>query len=460
MKRLSSTRLIAAAAAIAAAVLYFLPAPPGAPDGVMRAAAVVVLTIGLLATVALPEYLTALIFFFFSVVLAIAPPNVVFSGFFSGAVWLVFGGLILGVAIETTGLGRRMAGTLERFFARSYVRLIAGTVFLMFFLAFLMPSSIGRVTIMLPIVLALADRIGFVAGSNGRAGLVLAVGMGTTTPTFAILPASVPNVALAGAAEAIHGLQITYTDYLVLHFPVVGMMSALALTVLIVLLFPARMTPQPRTREAGPFSSGERRLLVVLAISLVLWATDRLHGIAPAWVALGAGIFCALPGAGIIPNGPLLQRMNLGAILVLAGVIGLGAVVTHTGLGKVLAERLIVLLPIGSGGDFPTFLSVVGLGAALEFVTTLPGQPAIMTAFADTIAAATGWPLLTVIMAQVPAWTLMLFPYQAPPLVATRAISDLPIRSFVRLLVPFALFGWIVMLPLQYLWWRFLGYFT
>ena len=60
----------------------------------------------------------------------------------------------------------------------------------------------------------------------------------------------------------------------------------------------------------------------------------------------------------------------------------------------------------------------------------------------------------------MPAWALMMFPYQAPPLVATRAISGLPVRKFARLLVPFALFGWVVMLPLQYLWWRFLGYFS
>lgn len=454
---MTSSQWIAAASAVLAIIVYFLPDPQGA-SGIMPVASVVILTIGLLSTAVLPEYLTALIFFFLSVVLAGVAPNIVFSGFFSGAVWLVFGGLILGVAIVSTGLAARIAGSLETIFAGSYARIITGTVLLMVGLSFVMPSSIGRIMIMLPIVLAYADRLGFGEHSKGRSGLILATAMGSLTPTFAVLPASVPNVALAGAAEAIHGIQISYGAYLLLHFPVIGFVSTVILPVFIVLLFPDKVPPSDHRPHAGPLSSAERRLLGVLFISLVLWATDRLHGISPAWVALGAGIFCALPGTGILSREPLLKRMDLSPLIFLAGVIGLGAVVTHSGIGKMLADHLITVLDLRSGSGFQTFVAVVGLGTVMELVTTLPGQPPIMTSFADTIAQATGWPLLTVLMTQVSAWALVMFPYQAPPLVATRALSGMPVRVFLRLMIPMAVFGWVVMLPLQYLWWRYLGY--
>ena len=150
--------------------------------------------------------------------------------------------------------------------------------------------------------------------------------------------------------------------------------------------------------------------------------------------------------------------MNLGTVLFLAGVVGLGAVVAHTGVGALLGRELIGIRPLGSGSGFTTFASLVGLGTALELITTLSGLPAIMTPFADTLSQATGWPVLTVLMTQVPSWGLLMFPYQAPPLVATRAMSDLPVRLFIRLLVPFAIFGWLIMVPLQYGWWRYLGY--
>lgn len=458
MSQFPVSKLIAAAATVAALALYFLPAPAGVPQHVMHTAGIITFTIGLLGTVALPEFLTALIFFVLAVVLGAAPPNVVFSGFFSAAVWLVFGGLILGVAIDQTGLGKRIARSLVRLFAGSYPGLIAGTVWVMGLLAFVMPSSVGRVTIMLPIVLALAHRLGFEPGSRGRAGLTLAVALGTLTPTFAVLPASVPNVAMAGAAEAIYGIQINYSQYLVLHFPVIGLVSLIALPILIVLLFPGHTAPLTEEDGHMPVTAAEWRLVALLLAALALWATDSVHGINAAWVSLGAGILCLLPVVGVLTPHEALDRMNFGPILFLAGVIGMGAVVTHSGLGRVVGDALLRLLPLDHGGGLQRFASLVGLGVGMGVVTTLPGQPAIMTALAGTLAKGTGWPLLTVLMAQVPSWTLMMFPYQAPPLVVTMAISRLPVSSFLRLLLPFAAFGWLVMVPLQYLWWRYLGY--
>lgn len=452
------SRSIATVAVIAAAILVVMPAPEGVSPLLLRTAAIVTLTIGLLATVALPEFLTALIFFFLCIVLAVAPPEVVFSGFYSGAIWLVFGGLMIGVAIETTGLGARVAWILERRFAGSYFRAVMGTVLLMLILSFLMPSSLGRITIMLPIVMALADRLGFVPGTKGRIGLVMAVAMGSLTPTFAILPASVPNVVLAGAAEAIHSIQFTYSEYLILHFPVIGIVSTLALPVFICLLFRDRIRPQNAESERKPVSPEEMRLMVVLILALSLWVSDSVHGIAPAWVALGAGIVCALPVIGVMPPGLVVQRVNFGPILFLAAFVGMGAVITHAGLGEALGRWLIGGLHFSKESRFSDFASMIGLGVVLQLVTTLPGQPAIMTTFAETLAVATGWPLLTVLMTSVSAWALVMFPYQAPPLVATRALSGIPVSAFLRLMLPFAAFGWLVMVPLQFFWWQFMGY--
>ena len=453
-----TSNILALLLSLVALTIFFVPDPVGMSDGTMRAAGVLLLVLSLLATVALPEYLTILIFFFLALVMAIAPPQVVFSGFLSGAAWLVFGGMILGVAIEATGLGARLAGLIERLFSQSYLHLVAGTVLIMLVLALLMPSSVGRVTIMLPIILALAKRMGFREGSNGHAGLILAVGVGALTPTFSILPASVPNVVMAGAAEAIHGITFTYTEYFLLHFPVIGLGTLVILPLVIFWLFPDQVLKQKKPDEPRALGSGELRLIVVLTVALVLWATDSLHGIAPAWVALGAGILCALPGVGILSDGLLLPKLNFGTFIVLAGVIGVGAVVTHSGLGTIVGKYLIASMELGEGDDLKTFAGVIGLGWVLEIITTLPGQPAIMTSFAPTIADATGWQLRTVLMAQVPAWALVLFPYQAPPLLATRAISGLEIRKFIRILFPMALCGWFVMVPLQWLWWSFLGY--
>ena len=452
--------LIASLSILMGVVLFFTSPPDDIAPVVMRTAGVVIIAVSLFATAVIPEFLGGLIFFFLCVILTIAPPNIVFSGFFSGAVWLVLGGMIIGIGIEVSGLGTRLAGKLERVFGGSYFKLICGTVLLMLVLAFLVPSAVGRVTIMLPVVLALAGRLGFKEGSNGRAGLILSVGMGTLITPFSILPANVPNVVLSGAAEAVHGIQFSYTDWLLLHFPVLGVIGFIGLPIAIYFLFPdkieKRLIKEPEVLQ--PWSFNEKKLLVLLFITLGLWATDNLHGISPAWVSLGAGIVCSLPVIGVLPAGQVISKINFGPIIFLASVIGMGAVVTQTGLGESLAHFLISKVDLTEGAGLKKFYSVIGLGWFLQLFTTLPGQPAIMTAVSEPIALATGWSLPTVLMAQVPTWIMVIFPYQAPVLVVTRVISGLAISKFMKLMIPFAIFGALVSIPLQYYWWKYLGY--
>ncbi|MBK17381.1 MAG: sodium:sulfate symporter [Rhodospirillaceae bacterium] len=440
--------------------LFFTPPPAGIDPVVMRAAGIVTLTVGLFATAAIPEFLSALIFFFLCVIVALAPPNVVFSGFFSGAVWLVLGGLIIGVGIEVSGLGARIAGKLERLFGDTYVRVIWGTVLLMSLLAFLMPSAVGRVAIMLPVVLALADRLGFETGSNGRAGLILAVGLGTLILPFSILPANVPNVVLAGAAEAAYNIRFSYTEWMLLHFPVSAIIGLVVLPVSIILIFPDKVAERPSDTvdDHQPWSFNEKKMLILLICTLLLWVTDNRHGASPAWVSLGAGIVCALPVVGVLPAPQVMQKMNFGPLIFLAAVVGMGAVVIDTGLGNFLAQQLTSQINLASDSGLEKFASVIGIGWVLQLVATLAGQPAIMTAISEPIAAATGWSLTNVLMMQVPAWALLIFPYQAPPLVATRAISGLAISQFLKLMLPFALVSALISVPLQYLWWQFLGF--
>src|ERR1700761_4942738 len=120
------------------------------------------------ATSALPEYLTALLFFAAVAVFRSAPPEVLFSGFQSEAFWLVLGGFVLGTAIRKVGLADRIARMLAASLSGSWFRMVLGVVLVTYALAFVMPSNMGRITLLMPIVMALADRAGLRAGSRWR----------------------------------------------------------------------------------------------------------------------------------------------------------------------------------------------------------------------------------------------------------------------------------------------------
>jgi len=88
---------VLAGVAIAAALLV-LVFPP-LPSGETRALALIIAALGLWATGAVPEHITAVGFFTMAMLFAVAPPAVVFGGFDSAALWLIFGGLVMGVAV-------------------------------------------------------------------------------------------------------------------------------------------------------------------------------------------------------------------------------------------------------------------------------------------------------------------------------------------------------------------------
>jgi di/tricarboxylate transporter len=208
--------------AIAAAGLGFGLAAAGFSGRQAVAGAAIVFVMVCWATDALPEMTTGLAFFALALLGGIAKPASIFVGFASSAFWLVLSGMLIAQAMTVTGLGRRIAARIAAPVSGSYPRLIFGTVLITYALAFLMPSNIGRIVLLMPIMLAIADRLGLREGRPGRTGVVLAVGFGTFILSTTILPSNVPNLIMAGAVEAVYGVRLAYIDYLVLHTPVLG----------------------------------------------------------------------------------------------------------------------------------------------------------------------------------------------------------------------------------------------
>ena len=274
-------KLITAILTLLCGLLLIILQPAGLTLQQATGAALVLFAILFWAMAILPDYLTALIFMLAAILFSVAPPEVVFAGFSSAAMWLIFSGLVFGMAINSTGLGQRIAGTLSQQVNGSYVRLISGIVIASVLVGFVMPSSLGRAVLLIPIVMALADSCGFKPGSKGRTGTALAGALGCHVPTFAVLPANVPNMVFIGAAETIHGVTPGYSEYLFLHFPVLGLLKAALIIGLILLLFPDTPQQQPvQTTQPGG-NGGQRKLIIVLGIALAFWFTDSIHHISP-----------------------------------------------------------------------------------------------------------------------------------------------------------------------------------
>ena len=446
---------------VAATTLVALAVVLAQPLGMSREAALTaglaLFVIGLWATGVVPEYLPALLFFLVAVLARLAPPATVFSGFASPAFWLVFAGVVIGMAVNRTGLGQRLAQRLTGWFGSRYGVVIAGLVAVGTLLAFVMPAALGRVVLLMPIAMAMADRLGFAPGSNGRTGIALAAGMGCFIPAFGILTANVANLVLAGAAEQQYGLRLTYGTYLLLHFPVLGLGKATAIAALILWFFPDRSTTPPPAPARPAMGGDERRLAIVLTLALTFWATDFAHHVSPAWVGLAAAVLCLFPPLGIMPQ-KAFADMNWGPVLYIAGILGFSALVAAPGLGDALAAGMMAVLPLDAAAPARGFATLAMAGMALSAAVTIPAVPAVLAPLAHDFARAAGLPVETVLMVQVLSFSTLLFPYQGPPLVLAMALGGVRFADGTKMTLALAAVTVLVLMPLDYLWWRLLGW--
>lgn len=454
-KLLGGALLAAAAAALLAQIVGAGAAGGGAAGWALP---ILLATIGLWLGGFLPDHVTALGFFALLLLFKLAPPEVVLSGFTSSALWLVLGGLVLGLAMEETGLAKRLATLGRGLEGLSYPRLVAVVVALGVGAIFFMPSATGRILMLLGIVAPLARHLGYAPGTRGHAGLMLAAAFGTFMPAFSVLPSNVPNMVLAGTLEKLTGSSLTFVDFFVLHFPVLGLGRALAVWGLVCLLYADKPGPVEGTGVAapGPMNRGERRLTAILLTAVGLWVTDSWHHVSPAWVALAGAVLCLTPGLGMLGRDSF-RKINAAMLFHIAAVIGLGTVANNLGLGAWLAESILGWMPLSGQGGVHDWAVLVALPMLLGVLTTAPGVPAVLVPMSDVLTARSGFSAIDIAMMQVPGLSTILLPHQVPPLMAAIPVSGVAYHEFVRMCLLMAAIAVVVLLPLDVLWWMALG---
>jgi di/tricarboxylate transporter len=452
------TSLIATVAALGGFALMF--APPFSGDIVLRAAGLTIFAIGLWAAGTFPPGITAIAFFALAILSRAQPPAVVFSGFDSSALWMVFGGMVMGVCVTHTGLGERIAKSLARGMSSSYFGILSVIALAALLLSFLIPSTMSRVVLLVPVIAILAQRLGFGPGSRGRTAMVMTFVLVTFSAGGAILPALMPSMVLAGMAETLYGAPFTYGGFLFIHFPVLGLVKAALFVGLIGGIW--RDDPKPvavDTSASPPFSTQEKMASVIMGGSLLLWMTDSWHGVNPAWVALAASALMLIPSLNLLPPRSLNEKLDWSMFLYTAAALSLGTIAAKSGLSDRAGHALLAHLPIVPNADFTNFMSLSLLSSLIGLIVTNPGVPAVLSPLAQDMAAATSMPLLSVLMTEPVGFLNVFLPYYASPVLVGIQMGGVKFSEGTKVCLVTAFVIVLLLLPLDYLWWRAIGMF-
>lgn len=203
---------------------------------------------------------------------------------------------------------------------------------------------------------------------------------------------------------------------------------------------------------AVPLLPGGQNNALALALAAIgLWATGAIPEYITALAFFTFAMLFKVAAPGVIFGG-----FESAALWLIFG--GLGALVDKSGLGSLLAEAIVKVVPLAPNAPAMNFASLSAVSTVVGLATTLPGVPAVLTPLAAQMSQISGLPLESVLMSQVLGFSNPLLPYESAPLVVAMQLGGErqgPAQLMCILLAAATIF---LLLPLDFFWWRLLGW--
>ena len=339
-------------------------------------------------------------------------PSLALSGFSTGSWWVLLAVLFYGFAMQRTGLAARISYYILSLFPATYSGILAAFFVIGAVLSLGIPSMTVRTAIMVPIAWALVRSLGLQPRGRGSALIMLTTVEMAVVPGCGLLYGSLYGPVVASIFEVKH-LTLSYLAYArVLELP------TLLLCALIVfgnqwVLKPERAldtSPQfARTKlgELGSMGRAELTTALIVACSILFWATDRWHHLPSFFIGMvGLAVFAL---SGIVGNADIGSGVSWTLLLFMGGIFSLGNVLTEYKITDWLAGYFV---PIARNLTFSSVVLLVVVALAMLAVRFLDpsGFIAIAVLFipiVDTTSAAGIPPLVltaALLLPSVPFW--------------------------------------------------------
>ncbi len=408
---------------------------------------IVMLMGALWLTEALPIGITALVPLVLFPILYLETAAKVSQNYFNSTIFLFLGGFLLSIAIENTGLHRRIALGLLSILGRTKYGIFLAFMLSSFILSMFI-SNTATVLIITPIALSILKQIDASISENSSQkfakALLLAIAYSASIGGIATLIGTPPNLIFQRIYQ-IHFpnlQQISFASWLWLNFP----LAFLLLVCEFVLFYSAFLKKIPReilSKESvlndslGKISPAELKVLVIFVLTCLLWIfrenIDLSVVVIPGWSNLlgvnefiddgTVAMFSALLMF-ILPQSlketakPILDVSSLkkvpwDIILLFGGGFAIADGFEQTGLSNLLAQQMLGFFHL------PHFWVIVLTTSIVVATTEFSSNTAVASAFLPIIAAISVGagiePIRLMIPAAISASLAFMFPVSTPP---------------------------------------------
>ena len=367
---------------------------------------------------------------------------VAYTPYMHRLVVLFLGGFTIAEAMKRWNLHERIALHFIAFMGVSTKKIIFGVMLATALLSMFI-SNTATAAMMMPIALALLLQAGRQPGkSNFGTALMLSIAYAASIGGIGTLIGTPPNVVLAGFAEILLNMEITFQDWLAIGMPLVVVLLPLTWWIIIAMNPPevsklsgSKETAKKKIKALGKLTGGERNTCLIFMLTAFLWTVrsgftiGQLH--IPGWTTLlgvpwvddsviamiAVFLFYITPTDFKRWEFTLEWKTNLaipwGTLLLFGGGITIGKALQETGAARFIAMSLIELKAM------PVILILTAIVFLAKFLSEITSNTATATLLMPVIFAvgsAMGLdPLSLMIAAAVATSLVFMLPVATPP---------------------------------------------
>jgi len=313
-------------------------------------------------------HVTAIALPVLSVLLRAATPEKALSGFSSASWFLVLGVFAISAAIAKTGLLYRVVLMIIKRFPPNYMGQTFGLGLSGVLLTPIVPSPVGRMSLVSPLVMTLSEILGFKKGDPGAIGLAMSslLGFGLMSSLFMN---GAPECFLAlGLFPAEVSSTLTWSQWFKAAFPLGASFFFLSYLAIITLYRPKerkRLNPwvtEAQIKILGPLSTQERISLATAVLFITAFLTQPWHHVDGAWVAMLA--FLILFATAVLDEKAVRGDIDWNFLISFGALVGYGNIIWGSKMGGMICNSVRPCLEFFAGSGFVFFL-VITLGVTL-----------------------------------------------------------------------------------------------
>jgi sodium-dependent dicarboxylate transporter 2/3/5 len=277
------------------------------------------------------------------------------SGFINSGWVLVAAGLFIAACILTTGLEKRIALNILKLVGTKTNNIFAGMIIVMLILTFIIPSMTARSATMTPIAMGLITAFGVDKKSVFARNLLVCIAIVSSISGIGVLSGGAPNPVAVSFITKMLNHPVSWGDWLVYGEPF-SIALAIVLYFLLTRMNKFEFDEVPGGKdtltkiliEMGPMSKKEKKVSMILLLTIIAWATEPIHKADANTVSILAVVLMLAPYIGVAEWKDVVNRVDWGTILLFGAGISLGENLLNSGAAIWLAQSSLGALGVGN----------------------------------------------------------------------------------------------------------------